>query len=114
MTGAQTTIGLVPDTTGVAFDAAGNLFVTFIGSPSGLIKIDPVTSAQTIFSDGGFFQNPVDIAFDDAGGIVVVDSNAVGGLGSIVKVDPVTGAQTLLSSGGLFANPVGTAADADR
>src|SRR5262249_3864998 len=57
-----------------------------------LVRIDPVTGAQTLVSKDGNFSTIEDIAVGDNGTIYVINGNQ-----TFVKVDPVTGQQTLLS-----------------
>ncbi len=82
------------------------------GGPGGVIRVDPVTGAQTTISSGGSFVQPFGIAIDAAGNLLVTDHLAFGGSGGIIRVDPTTGAQTTISSGGSFVQPRGIAIDA--
>ena len=83
------------------------------GGAGGVIKVDPITGAQTTISSGGAFVDPVGIAIAPNGDIFVTDLNAFGGSGGVTRVDPVTGAQTPISSGGFFVDPFGIAIEAN-
>jgi DNA-binding beta-propeller fold protein YncE len=71
--------------------------------PGGLIRVGP-TGIRSLFSANlvpegpPSFSEPVGIAFDAEGGIVVADQDALGGSGGLIRVDPVTRIRTLLSS----------------
>jgi hypothetical protein len=120
LTGAQTTVSsggsfVFPER--IAIAANGDLIVVdpeAFGGPcpggcGGVIRVDPVTGAQTTVSSGGSFSDPVGVAIAPNGDILVVDSGAFGGPGGIIRVDPVTGAQTTVSSAGSFFTPAGIA-----
>src|SRR5262249_2388462 len=114
MTGAQTLVssgGFFANPNYLALEATGNLVVAdsdafpLSGCNTGcgaVIRVDPVTGAQTVVSSGGFFVNPVGIALEADGNILVGDPDALGGGGAIIRVNPATGAQTVISSGGAF------------
>ena len=112
ITGAQTTFssGSSNNPQGVAVDADGNVFATLeagFGSPDGaVIRVDPITGARTVVSSGGFLADPLGIAIDIAGNLLITDVNDFGP-GRIIRIDPVTGAQSLLSEGGSLINPIG-------
>ena len=74
-----------------------------------MIRVDPATGAQTTVSSGGSFVNPLGIAVEADGDILVADADAFGGHGGAIRVDPATGAQTTVSAGGSFVSPVGIA-----
>ena len=67
----------------------------------GIVRIDPVTGAQTTVSSLGDFASPTWIALDRNGDLLVTDFD----LNAIFRVNPVTGSQTLVSSGGLLQDP---------
>ena len=75
-----------------------------------IIKIDPVSGAQTVISSGA---GPRRIAIAQNGDILVTDSAAFGGSGGVSRVNPDTGAWTIVSSGGFFVDPSGIALEAD-
>jgi len=84
-----------------------------------VFRVDPVTGDRTILSDvntgsGPGFGNPIGIAVEAAGSLVVVDFV----LGAVFRVDPVTGNRTILSdastgSGPGFGSPIHIAVEAD-
>lgn len=72
----------------------GDIFVADEQAASGLgevIRVDPVTGAQTSISAGNLFVNLVNIATGINGEIFVVDQNAFGGQGGVIRVDPISG-----------------------
>jgi len=77
-----------------------------VGMPPGgrIVKVDPVTGAQTMISSGGLLDAPWEIAIDAGGDILVGDPSFPDG-GAIIKVDPDTGAQTVAASGGFISGP---------
>ena len=77
-----------------------------------IIKVDPLSGAQTVISTGGSLVAPGGIAFDQNGDIILADLHALGGAcpvgcGGVIRIDRTTGAQTVISSGGNFHNPFG-------
>lgn len=81
------------------------------GGLGGVIKVDPISGAQTKISQGGSFSHsPVALAFDSDGTIWAINR---GGNPGLVRVDPISGAQTPISTGGLFVKPNGIAVEAD-
>jgi MYXO-CTERM domain-containing protein len=87
--------------------ASGDIVVLDAGSvgvdpaPPRVIRVDPQTGAQTLISEGGLLEEPVAIAVEPAGTLLVSDSAA----GAILRIDPGTGGQTVVSGsfGGLLA-----------
>jgi hypothetical protein len=77
------------------------------GGTGGVIRVDPVTGAQTVISSGGFFVSPRGVAIDRNGDILVADISAFGGSGGVIRVNATTGAQSVVSSGGRFVDPEG-------
>lgn len=71
----------------------------------GLIKIDPETGFQSMITAGRLIVNPVALAIERNGNVVIAYSGRVGGQGGVMRVDRLTGAQVGLASGGLVANP---------
>jgi len=96
---------------GIAIDAAGYIVVSSdrSGVPGSgvIIRVDPVTGAQTVISEGGSLSSLNAIAIDAAGNYWVAN-----GFGSIIRVDSTTGAQSVVSSGGSLVTPLGIAIDA--
>ena len=89
--------------TNVAVDRDGKILVIdqFAGSGDGgaLFQVDPETGSRTILSDfgdsgqGPTGTDPIGLAVEPSGGIVVVDI----GQKTLFRVDPVTGARLLVS-----------------
>src|SRR6267142_2515090 len=78
------------------------------GGSGGVIRIDPTTGAQTVVSAHGFFQEPVGIAIEADGNIVVADR-----LSGIIRVNPLAGAQTVVHAGPPFVDLFGIALEAN-
>lgn len=105
---------------GIAVGASGDLFVTnvnFFTCGIGASSIDRVEpdGTQTPVSSGGLLIDPVAIAIEAHGKLLVADTYGVGAggqPGKIIRIDPKTGAQTVVSSGGLLVDPFGIAIDA--
>ena len=88
-----------------------------------VVRIDPSTGARTLVSANDApagapeFVEPVGIALEPDGDILVADSGALGG--AVIRVDPVSGARTTLSANGMpaggpdFVSPQGLALEAD-
>ncbi len=127
-TGAQTAISsnsisaqhLFVDPSSVALLPDGTLAVAdpnAFGGSGGLIRVDPISGQQSPLSSNtgsllGLFADPVGVAVNSFGQLVVSDSSAAGGDGAVIEVDPASGQQSLISSNAksptdLFAHPVG-------
>jgi len=116
-TGAQTVVssgGLFGSPRAIAIDASGDILVPInpildaqFGRPSGVIRVNPQTGAQTAVSSGGLIVDPIGIAIESNGDILVTDSSG------IIEIDPITGAQTLAFFGGFIQNPRRIAIDAN-
>jgi sugar lactone lactonase YvrE len=123
-TGGQTVISdntintgtdLFVDPSGIALDDSGNILVadaeTGAGNTGAVISVNPTTGQQTVVSDNTIntgtdhFENPIAIALEADGDILIAD-NPVGIADPVIRVDPATGQQTLVSS-----NDVNTGAD---
>ena len=108
---AQTmsTYATVPAPQGLAFDGAGNLYVTSGGPTHGLYKVPSGGGAGVLFANTGFV-DVWGVACDVAGNVYVADRNAtVANGGRIWKVTPA-GAISTLASG--LPGPFGLAIDA--
>ena len=86
--------------------------------PGGVIRVDPVTGAQTTASSGGSFVDPIGITVEADGTILIADRFAGPTFftGGLIRVDPANGAQTILSSlstGDDLTNPTAVAVEAD-
>lgn len=82
----------------VAIAPSGEIFVT---QGSRIVRVDPVTGALTVVSEGGEFGRLQDIAVGPTGEIFVA-GDFVAGRGTIVRVDPATGAQSYINPGSSF------------
>ncbi|MEA2219932.1 MAG: hypothetical protein QOJ35_2558 [Solirubrobacteraceae bacterium] len=82
-------------------------------SARAVIRLDGASGAATTVSSGGSMIQPLGIALEADGDILVSDRGADGEAGAVIRVDPLTGAQSTLSSGGSFVDPSGVAVDAD-
>jgi streptogramin lyase len=85
---------------GIAVEADGDLVVVQDGSGANVIRIDPVSGAQTVVSSGGLSPFGA-IAIDTNGDYLVTDNSS----DSLIRMDPVTGAETVVSSDGFFNFP---------
>lgn len=90
---------------------SGDLVVVDAGSaapavPPRVIRIRPGTGAQEIVTSGGHLEEPLAIAIEPAGTLLVADGGGAGGT-AIVRIDPATGAQGILGD----AAPVGISVD---
>jgi len=99
LTGNQTTISSGGSLVDIEVEADGNLVAVDSG---GVSRIDPITGSQVSLSSGGNLTNPMAIAVEASGALLVAEP---GSGGTIVRIDPVSGAQTVLASGGLLGNP---------
>ena len=103
---ALSTNGLLQNPQGVVVEPTGNLVV--LDAASGLVRVDPVTGAQTLLTPATAFSTaplgPTSIAIEPNGTILVAD-------GSIVRVDPTSGAVTAFASGGSLMPCQGVAVD---
>ena len=115
---------------GVAIEASGHIIAPL---DKEVIRVDPVSGAQTSISKDGFFFNLEGVAIDAAGNIIVTNGSVTDKKPRIIRVDPagdpaggvpacdvdvdsVCGAQTVVSrnpsgQGNLFHNPFGVAID---
>jgi streptogramin lyase len=110
-TGEQVAVsenGLLTSLRDIASDSDGSLLVAQgdNNSIAGLIRVDPTTGAQLLFSPGG--SDPSGVAVTASGQIFVVDQAAV-----VFRVDASTGEQTTVTAGGLLAAPIGIAIGTD-
>ncbi len=63
-----------------------------------VLRIDPASGAQEVVSEAGLLSQPVGIAIDESGRILVSDSDSGGG-GMVIRINPATGGQTQLATG---------------
>lgn len=123
LTGVLTTVssgGLLMRPYGIAIEAGGDILVAdplafgIVGGiwVGGIIRINPLTGAQSVVASGGILRSPTGIAIAGNGDILVADAGALAS-GAVVRVDPLTGAQTTVSTGGTLNTPLGIALDAN-
>jgi hypothetical protein len=97
----------------VAIDPAGNLYVP--SSPPGgglaVVKVDPVTAAQTVMSSDPTPRWYSGILFHEGTGHIFVDELYY--LNGVIRVDLSSGVQTVLTSGYPFQDPYNLDSDAD-
>jgi hypothetical protein len=61
----------------------------------GVIRVDPVSGAQTTVTSGGSFEGVEGVALEADGDILVTSSGlGSGGPSSVIRIDPVSGSQT--------------------
>jgi hypothetical protein len=77
-----------------------------------IFQVNCATGQQTLIATGGYLNQPVDMALNPQGNLIVVDRAGGGGpdLGNVVSINPTTGAQTLISTG--LRAPDGDSVDA--
>jgi sugar lactone lactonase YvrE len=92
--------------------APGDVLVVDRGA-GGIVRIDPETGAQSLFSVGQSFVRPRSLAVAPSGEVFVSDIDAFGGGGGIIRVDPQTGGQAVVATGGSFVEPLGVAITPD-
>lgn len=94
--------GLLTSLRDIAFDIDGSLLVAQgdNNSIAGLIRVNPKTGVQSLFSAGGV--DPHSIAVAATGEIFVVDQAAV-----VFRVDRTTGQQTTITAQGFLVAPTG-------
>lgn len=85
-----------------------------LGSPGlldgAVIRVDPVTGAQTVITSGVNLLNPGGVAVEPEGTILVMDAGEFrSDDAKLVRVVPESGAQSVLSSGDNFNDAVGIA-----
>ena len=113
VTGTQTVAasgGSVTYPFGLAVEADGNILIAD-ASARAIIRVDPVSAAQSIVSADPDFV-PVAIAVE-ANGQIVVAALDLSGVATLVRVDPVSGVRTTLTPTAPYADPFGIAVDRD-
>jgi hypothetical protein len=128
VTGARTTVSrntspagatAFVDPSSLVVEADGSVVVadlTAFGGSGGVIRVNALTGARTTVSRNTSpigttaFLEPIGVAVEANGGILVSDTDAFGGSGGVIRVNPVAGARTTLSAN---AGPVGTTAFVD-
>lgn len=89
--------------TGLAFDAAGNLFVAELGTNS-IFKIQP-DGTKSLFTAGDL-NRPMDLAFGPGGDLFVAND----GTSTIIKITPA-GVVSVLGNGDALNHPTSVASD---
>jgi hypothetical protein len=93
---------------GLALDAAGDLFVTTVvpvGASSlegRVFGVDGATGSPTLLAAGPY---AADVIAVEASGQLLVTDALIGGLG-LLRVDPATGVETQVSPGGSIGHPL--------
>jgi sugar lactone lactonase YvrE len=99
----------------IALDAKGNILVADIdayGGTGGVIKVNPKTGKESKLSANNqavnashqLFADPIGVAVDPKGKVLVADDSAFGGTGGIIKVNPKTGKESKLSANNQAVN----------
>jgi sugar lactone lactonase YvrE len=84
----------------VAIDSAGDLLIANEHGP-GVVRVNPVTGAQSLLVAGSPpFHNPMGIAIDTDGSLLVADQGVYSEYGGILRVDPLSGATSVVSPSG--------------
>ena len=104
--GTVSMFGPNTDSTGLAFDAAGDLFVA--SAQNSIYKISAGSTTGTVFTSGGSLSTPFALAINPAGTLLYV-ANADGN--SILSFPLAGGAGTTFATTGLNV-PIGLAFDA--
>ena len=104
--GTVSTFGPNTNSTGLAFDAAGDLFVA--SAQNSIYKIPAGSTTGTVFASGGGLSTPFALAINPAGTLLYA-ANADGN--SILKFPLTGGAGSVFSTTGLNV-PIGLAFDA--
>lgn len=78
-----------------------------------IIRVDPVSGAQTLVAQGGELVDPSGIAVAGDGTLYVVENVGVGPARdpAVVRIDPSTGAQSVVTRGGNLCYPFGIAVE---
>ena len=74
-----------------------------------VLRIDPASGAQTLIAERGHFVDPLGIAIDERGDLLVVDFGLFGIRGAVHRIHPETGARSVVALGGSLINPLGIA-----
>jgi sugar lactone lactonase YvrE len=121
-TGDQTVVSSLEhfcDPQGITVDDAGSIWIadhTGFNGGSGegkfggsLIRVDPVTGAQTVVSSGGEFFNLNGVATETSGSIIASREGSAGRSGELIRVDPSNGLQSIVAT--KFSSPHGIVFD---
>jgi sugar lactone lactonase YvrE len=108
----------------LALEADGDLLVVDLGVPctiprdvcradGRLIRVDPLTGAQSLVASGNQMVDPAGVAVAPSGEVWVADNLEANGNGRVIRIDPSTGAQTTVSEEGMLDLPFGIAVAGD-
>jgi streptogramin lyase len=93
----------------IAMALGDNDDIYVVDALGAVVRVDPLTGAQTLLGKGGYLQRPQGIAV--RGKYVYVTDVATGdsnfGIGRIIRIDIRNGHQTVLSEGENLVGPVG-------
>lgn len=98
--------GLLRAPVGVTVASDGGIFVADL--TGAIVRIDPDSGEQLGINAGTYLVNPVGIAIDGSGKLLVADE----GSHAVVRIDAATGTQEMVSGGGDLVTPVSVAIDA--
>jgi len=99
---------------GVAVATSGQLLVLNISSSRQILRVNPLTGAQRVVTQGGLLKNPQALAISGndlyVTDVATPDGNF--GIGRVIHVDALSGAQSVVAEGCYLVGPVGIAVDA--
>jgi Ca2+-binding RTX toxin-like protein len=76
-----------------------------------VLRVNPGTGAPALVSQAGLLGDPLGIAVEASGDLVVADATFAGGPGAVTRIGPATGAQAVVTSGGNLVDPFGIAVE---
>jgi len=111
LTLAVTLTGIYAHTARAVPPQAGDVFITnhVMNGAGHVMGLDPKTSQTWMVASGGFLFNPVGIAVEADGHLVVTDMWDGKTGGAVIRIEPDSGKQTVLSKGGYLIAPFGIA-----
>ena len=87
---------------GLAIAPNGDIYVSDVGTPKKIIKINPANGVKTTLASGGNLQFPVGMAVEaDGSSLLVADPVAK----KLIRVNLTSGAQSVISSDSIFTTP---------
>jgi hypothetical protein len=97
--------------TGMAVAPGQNVYVTDEpgnaqgSNPGGVWEVNLDSGQQTLLSQGGLFDHPVDVTVDASGNLIVANTGSVANnfAGSLFRINPQTGVQTLITLFGPYS-----------
>ncbi|MCX7824337.1 MAG: hypothetical protein N2689_02140 [Verrucomicrobiae bacterium] len=100
---------------GVTMDAEGTIFVAYAeASHVGVVaRVNAANGTVKVITRGKFLVDPVALAPELGGNLLVVDAEGFGGAGGLVRVNSRSGLQQVVSSALHFGQPQGIALTAD-